>query len=309
LSGYSDLPMRMMSQRYGAPLTFSGLMLDKSTVHRKVLQKPEYLLTGQEHPIGGQILGSEPEMMARAAKILQDMGHDIIDLNFACPAPKVLRRGRGGSLEQKPELVAEIYRQVRQAITCPVMMKLRIGYDESEAAYEDVLRICRQAAEDGVDALAIHGRTVGQRYRGKANWDAISDIRRRFPGMTVIGSGDIFTAEDVVERLASSGVDGVVIARGAIGNPWIFREAKALLEGREKPPPPTIVEQGQAIKEHLAMVMQVYPARKVVAYFRKFTVHYSKRHPERKSVLHDLIQAKTIESLQDTIEKWYCRDV
>ena len=301
--------MRVMAQRYGAPLTFSGLMLDKSTVHRKVLRKPEYLLTGQQHPIGGQLLGSEPEMMARAAKILQDMGHDIIDLNFACPAPKVLRRGRGGSLQQKPGQVAEIYRQVRQAVSCPVMMKLRTGYDETEAAYEDFLQICRQAAEDGVDALVIHGRTVGQKYRGKANWDAVSDVKRRFPGMTVIGSGDIFTAEDVVQRLESSGADGVVIARGAIGNPWIFREAQALIEGREKPQPPTITEQGQAIKEHLEMVMQVYPARKVVAYFRKFTVHYSKRHPERKSVLHDLIHATTIETLQDAIEKWYCRDV
>jgi tRNA-dihydrouridine synthase B len=301
--------MRMMAQRYGAPLTFSGLMLDKSTVHRKVLRKPEYLLTGQEHPIGGQLLGSEPETMASAAKILQDMGHDIIDLNFACPAPKVLRRGRGGSLEQKPSQIAEIYRQVRQAVSCPVMMKLRIGYDETETAYENFFQICRQAAEDEVDALAIHGRTVVQKYRGKANWDIVSEIKRQFPNMTVIGSGDLFTAEDIAGRLASSGVDGVVIARGAIGNPWIFREAQALLEGREKPQPPTVTEQGQVIKEHLGMVMQVYPARKVVPYFRKFTVHYSKRHPERKSVLHDLIQAKTIESLQDAIEKWYCRDV
>ena len=162
-----------------------------------------------------------------------------------------------------------------------------------------------QAAEDGVDAVGIHGRTVDQKYRGRANWDIVSEIKQKFPDLTVIGSGDLFTAEDIVERLDSSGVDGVLIARGAIGNPWIFREATALLEGKDKPSPPTIAEQGQAIKEHLEMVMQIYPVRKVIAYFRKFTVHYSKRHPERKKVLHDLIHAKTIETLQDAIEKWY----
>ena len=305
LSGYTDVPMRRICRDYGAPLAFSGLMLDKSTAYRKVMKKPEFTIGPDDHPIGGQLLGSKPEVMARAAKTLVDFGYDLIDLNFACPVPKVLRRGRGGELLKYPDTIADIYRRVRSAVTCPVIMKLRIGFDNSLVSQNNFWQICRQTAQDGIDALVIHGRTVMQRYRGKADWDLIYQVKREFPNLTVIGSGDLFTAEDVIQRLADYKVDGVAIARGGVGNPWIFRDARALIAGGEKPAPPSVVEQGQVFTRHLEMIIQFYDERKVVPYFRKFCVYYAKHHPQRKKVIMDLLKAQTIAELRQATDKWY----
>ena len=141
LSGYSDYPMRKMARDFGAPLTFSGVMLAKSAANPKVLAKAVFRPGEDEHPIGAQILGAEPEVMAAAAKALVGVGYDLIDLNFACPAPKVLRRHRGGYLLNEPEKVIQIYRCVRSAVSCPVIMKLRIGFDSSEASRENFHQI------------------------------------------------------------------------------------------------------------------------------------------------------------------------
>src|SRR5690606_24318850 len=153
-----------------------------------------------------------------------------------------------------PELVRTIYRRVRESLTCPVLMKLRIGYDDSAESRENFWRIVESAAADGIDALIIHGRLVKQKYTGKADWEILAEVKRRFPAVTTLGSGDSFSPATVVQRLAASGVDGISIARGAVGNPWISAEAQALIEGRPKPAPPTVEEQGQAVLGHFRAV-------------------------------------------------------
>ncbi|MCF7958875.1 MAG: tRNA-dihydrouridine synthase, partial [Phycisphaerae bacterium] len=147
--------------------------------------------------------------------------------------------------------------------------------------------------------------TVGQRYRGRADWKVISDVKRRFPELTIIGSGDLFTAEDVAMRISQEMIDGVIIARGAIGNPWIFNEAAALIEGKEKPENPDLLEQKRVICRHLDLVVEHYNSKKAVAIFRKFSAQYVKRHPQRKKVLFELITAKTVEEVKGAIDKWY----
>ena len=305
LSGYSDRPMRLLARQFGSPLTFTGVLLDKIALHPKAVKKLQFQPGDDEHPVGVQILGSEPETMARAAAGFEKIGYDLIDLNFACPAPKVLRRGRGGALLAKPEQVMEIYRRVRSAVSCPVLMKLRTGYDGSEASRENFWRICRDAQHQGVDAITIHGRTVGQKYRKTADWEIIAEVKKRFPQMTVIGSGDLFDAETAVERLKSSGVDGVIIARGAIGNPWIFRDACALFQGRPKPDPPGITEQGQIMLRHFELIAEMREMVKAVRYFRKFAVGYCRRHPNRKMVQIELMAAKNKDEVLATIKRWY----
>ncbi|MBN1766219.1 MAG: tRNA-dihydrouridine synthase family protein [Sedimentisphaerales bacterium] len=305
LSGYSDQPMRLLALEYGAPLVFSGLMLDKSALYPKVLEKPLYVIGKHEHPIGGQLLGNEPEMMGRAAGRLEEFGYDLIDLNFACPVPKVIMKERGGFLLTQPGRVIEIIREVRKAISCPLILKLRIGYDHSELGREEFWQICAAASGEGVDGLVVHGRSVVQRYRESADWEVIGRVKSRFPGMTVIGSGDVYKAEDVVERLKDYPVDGVLIARGAIGNPWIFPEARALMEGKPKPEAPSLAEQGGIMRRHFEMILEQYPARKAIPYFRKFTVGYCKRHPQRKKVMMELLTAKTAEQVLVGIRKWY----
>ena len=308
LSGYTDRAMRVISRRFGCPLSFSGLMLAKSASHRRVLEMPQYTVHHDDHPVGGQLLGSDPAIMAQAARNLQEFGYDLIDLNFACPAPKVVRRGRGGYLLNDPARIKEICHRVRQAVSCPVIMKLRIGYDHSCQGRDNFYQICRQADHDGIDALIIHGRTVQQRYRDRADWNVIAEVKRQFPSMTIIGSGDLFTPTDIADRLAETTVDGVAIARGSIGNPWIFPQALAMIQGKQMPPNPDIPEQGRVISQHFDLITKLYDTRKAIIYFRKFSIYYCKHHPERKKVQHDLLTATTIDQVQNTIKLWYGRE-
>jgi nifR3 family TIM-barrel protein len=244
-------------------------------------------------------------MMSAAAKLLFDVGYDLIDLNFACPAPKVLRRGRGGTMLKNPSGILEIYRSVREAVPCPVTMKLRTGYDESEASKEDFWQIAENAAAEGIDALIVHGRSVAQDYRGRADWDILAQLKRRFPSTTIIGSGDIFSPEIILDRLRETGIDGITVARGAIGNPWIFSQARALYEGKAKPPEPTIDEQADIISLHFEEVIKLHGRRKAVGYFRKFSCRYARLHPEKKRVHKDLLAAESADAVRAAIKQWY----
>ena len=305
LSGYSERPMRILARRFGAPLTFAGVMLDKISLHPKAVKKLRFQPGEDEHPIGAQILGSDPKSMAASAAAFQKLGYDVIDLNFACPAPKVLRRNRGGFLLTKPNLLIEIFKRVRDAVTCPVMIKLRTGFDYSDAAQEDFWRICELLSQHSVDALTIHGRTVLQKYRKSADWQTVAEVKSNFPNLTIIGSGDILNANAAIHRLKSSGVDGILIARGAIGNPWIFKDLTAMYQNRPLPLPPQLAEQGRIMLEHFEMTLQIREISKAVRYFRKFAAAYAKRHPDRKKVQMALLSAKTKNQVFDTIKAYY----
>lgn len=306
LSGYSDHPMRILARRFGCPLVFTGVMLDRISLHPKASrQKKFYLFSEEEHPSVAQIMGNEPEVMAQSAALFERSGYDAIDLNFACPVPKVLRRERGGHLMRKPFLIREAYLRTRDAVCCPVFLKIRIGYDLSEPSREDFWTICENAARDGVEMVAIHGRTVEQKYKGTADWETVAEVKKRFPSLCIFGSGDVMSAQTAVERLRASGVDGVLVARGAIGNPWIFREIRALWEGRGLPEPPTLEEQKAVMLEHLRMILEFWPARKAIPYFRKFTVGYCKRHPQRKQVLLAMMKARTLDQIQQVLAEFY----
>ena len=305
LSGYSDRAMRLLAREFTAPLTFTGLILAKSCIQPSVLRKTIFVPHDDEHPVGAQLVGQDPTVMARAAGALEDLGYDLIDLNFACPVHKVLRRKRGGFLMQHPKKLIEIFREVREAVSCPVLMKLRSGFDKSAESRDKFWQICENAVDSGVDALIIHGRTVDQLYRGEPDWDILAEVKRRLPQVPLIGSGNLFTAETVLERLKSQAVDGVAIARGAVGNPWIFTEARALLEGRNKPPGPDLAEQAAVIRHHLDMVQNLYEERKAIAYFRKFAARYVRRHPERKTTLLEFMACKTRADVEAVITQFY----
>ena len=305
ISGYSDYAMRRLALDFGAPLTFAGVMLAKSAASAKMLRKRIFHPFDDEHPVGAQILGNDPETMAKAAKALQDAGYDIIDLNFACPAPKVLRRQRGGWLLRDPETVMQIYSRVREAVTCPVTMKLRRGYGKGNQSYDNYYAIVSEASRQGVDALTIHGRTVLQGFTGEVDWDLLAETKRQFPETTIIGSGDLFEPQAIVERLRDSKLDGVLIARGAIGNPWIYSGLNAVLAGKPVPGPPTLAEQAEVMQKHFEILCLLFGQVKAVRYFRKFLIRYCKLHPNRKQAQMSLLAAKDKQQLQIAIEKWY----
>ncbi len=305
ISGYSDYAMRRLALDFGTPLTFAGVMLAKSAASAKMLRKRIFHPFDDEHPVGAQILGDNPETMAKAAKALQDAGYDIIDLNFACPAPKVLRRQRGGWLLKDPETVIRIYSRVREAVTCPVTMKLRIGFDTGSQSYDNFYAIVSETSRQGVDALTIHGRTVLQGFTGEVDWDLLAETKRQFPKTTMIGSGDLFKPQAIVKRLEDSKLNGVLIARGAIGNPWIYRGLNAVLAGEPVPGPPTVAEQAEVMQKHFEILCMLFGQVKAVRYFRKFLIRYCKLHPSRKQVQKCLLAAKDRKQLQVAIEKWY----
>ncbi len=305
LSGYSDYTMRTVSRDCGAELTFAGLMLDKSAAHPKVIRKPAFMPGKDEHPVGAQIHGTDPKVMAKAAHMLEDVGYDIIDLNFACPARKVLLRGRGGALLQDPQTVREIFLAVRSNVKCPVGIKLRSGFDSSQQSQDNFWTICENAAKDGADFITIHGRTVSSKYRGKANWQIIKQVKQSFNDTLIFGSGDLFEPDDCVDKMFFSGADGLSIARGAIGNPWIFEQIQAVLDGKQPPEKPSLQEQAAIIKKHLDMIFELFNDRKVVGYFRKFISRYAILHPDRKKATMDIIAADSKTQLYAALKRWY----
>ncbi len=305
LSGYSDTAMRMINRRFGCELTFGGLMLDKSTAYKKVLRKPEFTVIDGDHPVGGQICGTEPEVMAQAAKALVEFGYDIVDLNFACPAPKVVRRGRGGALLKDPSRVLEIIKAVRDVVSCPLSVKLRRGFDNSEESREKFWQICEGAVNIGLEALYIHGRTTMQLYKGEADWKIIEQVKQKYPDSIIIGSGDLMDAQTIKERLEQTGIDGVIAARGMIGNPWIFSDCRAVLNGEPLPAPPDLAEQYDVITEHFSRILEHSEEIGAVRYFRKFMAKYARRHPSRKKMMMELIFAKTREQMVAGLKKWY----
>ncbi len=305
LSGYSDYAMRKLGLSFGAPLTFAGVMLAKSATHPKVLRKPFFRPRDDEHPIGAQILGNDPLVMAAAAKELVAVGYDLIDLNFACPAPKVLRRRRGGWLLREPERIIEIYSRVRDAVSCPVLMKLRTGFNSSGAERDNFYRIVSVASEENIDAVVVHPRTVVQKFTGQADWELLAELKQQFPQTTIIGSGDLFDAQTGADLLKTTGVDGLLIARGAVGNPWIFRDLRAVLAGKPIPERPGIEEQGRTILEHFELVAGIYKLQKAVRFIRKFLVNYCKLHPKRKEAQKTLLAAGNKKELLAGIKHWY----
>jgi len=305
LSGYSDHAMRKLARRFGCPFTLTGVMLAKSMINPRVLRKPCFLPGEDEHPVGAQILGRTPATMAQAARNLVAVGYDLIDLNIACPAPKVLRRGRGGALLNEPDTVLAILNAVRDAVDCPVLMKLRAGVDHQPASQDNFWEIVTRSVGAGIDALVIHGRTVQERYRGTADWQILAEVKRRFPRTTLIGSGDIFAAQGSMEHMRQSGLNGLVVARGAVGNPWLFQDLRCLWENAPLPPAPNLREQRDVILQHFDDVCHGYEERRGVGHFRKFAAQYARRHPQRKQVVVAVMAARTRSEVVQVIDRWY----
>jgi tRNA-dihydrouridine synthase B len=299
LSGYSDYAMRAIARDFGAPLVFAGVMLAKSVIHPRFLNNPSFKPGDDEHPIGAQLLGEDPEIMARAAKVVWKAGFDLIDLNFACPAPKVICRKRGGFLLNEPDKVIEIYNAVKESVDCPVTMKLRTSFDNQ--SYDNFWIISSRAAAGKVDALIVHPRSVCQRFTGSANWQFLSEVKKQFPRTIIIGSGDLFSADTIKNNIKNTGVDGAVIARGAIGNPWIFNQLRAGSDFVA----PTLEQQGQVISKHFNLVCKLYGHEKAIRHFRKFAIAYCKLHPLRKKAQKALLSASNAEEFLAAVKQWY----
>src|SRR4051812_27443502 len=264
-------------------------------------------------PVAGQIIGSEPQTMAHAARLLAGRGYDVIDLNFACPVKKIKNKARGGHMLKDTPRAFSLLRAVRDAVPphIPTTLSLRRGFDDDPGSAERFYEIADAAWAHGYAAIRVHGRTVEQKYLGRARWDFLREVKHRYPDRTILGSGDVFTAEDAVRMLRETGVDIVWIARGAIGNPWIFRHAATLLVGATQVsplPPPTIHEQRDALAEHFAIAMEIHGEQLAGRRMRKMGIKYSRFHPHSPEVKKQFIEVRSLRDWTNVLDRWYATE-
>jgi tRNA-dihydrouridine synthase B len=313
LSGYSDSPMRTLARRHGASYSLCEVMLDQFLVHIKIRNRTRHLLhiSPEEHPVGGQLMGAEPVDFGPAAKKLSDAGFDVIDINFGCPVKKVLGRCRGGFHLSQPDVAIEIIQRVRDAVPAekPVTLKMRRGVDDTPESRDKFFTIFDRAYELGVAAITVHGRTVTQRYIGPSRWGFLKELKQHAGERTVLGSGDLFNAQACIDMIAYTGVDGVTVARGAIGNPWIFQQVAELAAGRPLPDPPSLHVQREVIAEHYRLAEELYGAERCVPDMRKFAIKYTQLHPQHLDVRADFVKVKAAGQWQTVLDRWYDEDL
>jgi tRNA-dihydrouridine synthase B len=305
LAGYSDLPYRLVCRSLGAPYCITEAMLDRQVLLEGKLRKRLVRLDPADHPVAGQIMGIEPETMADAARALDRMGFDIVDLNFACPVRKVVSHKRGGALMADPGRALATVRAVVEAVPGrPVTLKLRRSFRTDDRTSGDFWTIARGAFDAGAAAICVHARSVEQKYTGRADWDFLASVKREFADRTILGSGDVANPAEALRMLAETGVDGVLAARGAIGNPWFFAQARDLAEGRP-PRQPSLAEQREVIDRHYRLACEAYDPRRGLKILRHFSLQYAKMHPRRTELRNALVPVRTEAEWTAVLDAFY----
>ena len=311
LAGYSDRAMRTVARRRGCPYAVTEALLDIILLSGGEGLRRSIDISDDDHPVAGQVMGSEPATMAKAAVILHNAGYDVVDLNFACPVKKIKNKARGGHMLMDVDRGISILRAVRDALppSAVTTISTRRGFDDTPQSTNRFHQIVQTAFAEGYAAVRVHARTVVQKYLGPAHWPALVEVKRQYSDRTILGSGDVFTAHDVLRMLRETHVDIVWIARGAIGNPWIFRDAaKLLADPATHLDPPTIAEQREALAEHFSIAMQIHGEQLAGRRMRKMGIKYSRFHPQSALVKNEFIAVRSLRDWSNVLDKWYSTD-
>ncbi|MFZ5595681.1 MAG: tRNA dihydrouridine synthase DusB [Bacillota bacterium] len=272
MAGVTDRAFRTLAREAGCGLVYTEMISDQALIFGNTKTNALLNIEGEKGPVSVQIFGSNPGYMREAAKIAEARGPDIIDINMGCPTPKIVRNGEGAALMKNPMLAFEIARAVVEAVSIPVTVKMRKGWDEERVNAVEMAILMERA---GVSAIAVHGRTRAQFYSGKADWGIIREVKSAV-GIPVIGNGDIRSPGDARRMLEETGCDGVMIGRAAMGNPWIFTEVVYHLEKGGLLPPPTVSDRVKTALRHLQMLVSLKGEHTGIREMRKHAAWYLK---------------------------------
>ena len=301
MAGVTDLPFRILCREQGCSLFYTEMVSAKAMYYKNKNTKELLLTEKGEHPLAVQLFGSEPELMAEMGLLLSEGPFDIIDVNMGCPVPKVVNNQEGSALMKNPELAFQILNAMAKKIKKPVTVKFRTGFDES---HKNAVEFAKMAEAAGVAAVAVHGRTREQYYSGKADWDMIARVKAAV-SIPVLGNGDIFTAADGVRMMEETGCDGILAARGAKGNPWLFRELKAAFAGEPVPGRPSMEEIKNTILRHAALQLEYKGEYVTVREMRKHIAWYTAGLPGASALRAKINEAQDMKELKALVEKYF----
>lgn len=298
MAGCTDLAFRLIARRHGLRFAFLEMISAETFVRNHPETCGRMRVDQEDWPVGVQLVGCDPGVVGEAAAKVEEMGFPLVDLNLGCPVPKVVCKGGGSQLLREPETAGAIFRRVVRSVKrIPVTVKMRLGYSDGTGV--EAVRVARLAEEAGVDAVAVHGRTREQGYAGAADHEAIRRVREAL-SIPVIGNGDVTDGDSALRLKRTSGCDGVMLGRGALGNPWVYRQVEAALAGEVPPPPPTPEERRRVALEHIRLLCGYEerpegPLRRVICW-------YFKDFPGAAEFRDRVHRAQTVEQIRQLVE-------
>ncbi len=299
MSGVSDLPFRQLNRKFGCELAFTEMINARALGYKSIKTSNMLATNANDKPLGVQLLGCENKFILRALDILSKYDYDILDFNAACPARKVTKRGEGASLLKEPQKLKKLLKLLVKYSPHPVSVKIRSGWDKNYPTARDIALHCQDA---GVKALFIHGRTKVQEYSGSVDYQAIKEVKKALK-IPVIASGDIFSKELAKKMFDETGCDGLAVARGAIGNPWIFKEIRAMLNNAKTFRRLSLKLKVKIMLEHLDSCINFHGPRIGTVLFRNFFSWYTKGLPGARQLRQEAFRAKTKLEMTEVVKE------